>query len=158
MSVNWLRRVGDALRTDDQLERRAWIGGDGADRAPTPRANGGTDMQPTTIFITRYVDDHAAGIDFYRTLFGREPDAAPVPDCREWELQPGVLFQVIRADHPRGVSFAFGVDDLGAERDRLTDAGVAVGEPWPVGGFDGLCYAEVMDPEGGATGLLGSAE
>src|SRR5699024_4493081 len=70
-------------------------------------------MNIRTIFITRYVDDHDTAIDWYSQLFGRRPDDAPVPDCREWNLQTGVVFQVIRQPERAGEqSFAFGISDF----------------------------------------------
>ena len=114
-------------------------------------------MDTTTVFITRYVADHEAAIDYYASVFGREPDARPVPNCREWVLAPGVLFQVIADEHPVGVSYAFGVHDVEVEARRMTAAGVPVGEPWRVPGFDTLRYAELTDPEGVTLGILDGA-
>lgn len=112
-------------------------------------------MDINTIFITRYVADHAAAIDWYERLVGRPPDAVPVPSCREWQVAPGVLLQVIADDERAGgTTFAFSVDDLPAELARLHAAGLAVGGADQVGGFDGLEYAELTDPEGVGTGLL----
>lgn len=114
-------------------------------------------MHPDVIMLTRWVADHAAAIDWYATLFGRAPDRAPVLHCREWDLLPGVVFQVIeQSDKAGATSFALGVPDLAAQEERLASAGVDATEAFDVTPFDGLRYVEYADPEGVTTGLLNS--
>lgn len=112
-------------------------------------------MNIRTIFITRYVDDHDTAIDWYSQLFGRRPDEAPVPDCREWNLQTGVVFQVIRQPERAGEqSFAFGITDFQQTAGSLESAGLPSTDEWQVAGFDDLTFLELRDPEGVQTGLL----
>lgn len=112
-------------------------------------------MSITTTFITRYVRHHDSAVTWHERFFGREPDAAPMPSCREWHLPGGVIFQVIEDPSRDGTqSVAFAVEDLDAELQRLSAAGVEHGEVWDVEGIDGLRYAPVPDPAGGEIGLL----
>ncbi|MGD7788408.1 VOC family protein [Propionibacteriaceae bacterium Y1700] len=115
-------------------------------------------MSVDTIFITRTVADHEAAIEWYAQLFGRSYDHAPVPNCREWELKPGVIFQVINQPEKAGsTTFAFGVDDLEGERSRLAGLDFEEAQSFDVKGFDALTYVEYADPEGVTTGLLNAA-
>ena len=114
-------------------------------------------MHPDVIMLTRWVADHAPAIDWYTTLFGRAPDRAPVPNCREWDLLPGVVLQVIAQPERAGeTSLAFGVPGLPAQEERLAAAGVAATQAFDVNPFHGLRYVEYTDPEGVPTGLLNS--
>lgn len=115
-------------------------------------------MNITTTFITRYVADHSSAIAWYSSFFGREPDASPVPNCREWHQPGGVVFQVIHLPDKAGTqSFAFSVGDWEAEAERIRQAGFPAGETFAVPGFARLRYAPFSDPEGVATGLLNEA-
>lgn len=112
-------------------------------------------MFPETIFITRYVASHEASLPWYESVLGRPADDQPMPSCREWRLRDGVLFQLIEdADRAAETSIALGVADLGAEVPRLQEAGIVVGEPEAVGGFEALRFTEIRDPEGVVLGLL----
>lgn len=112
-------------------------------------------MDTTTIFITRYVEDHAAAERWYATLFGRPSDAQPVPSCREWHLRDQVFFQVIHDPGRAGTTtFAFGVQDLPAQARRLTEAGLGPADAVEIEGFDDLSWLALTDPEGVETGLL----
>lgn len=116
-------------------------------------------MTIETVLITRTVEDHAAAIAWYETLLGRPPTGAPVPNCREWELLPGVIFQVIEQPERRGeTTFAFGVSDLEAERARLAAGQVPESQSHEVKGFDGLRYVEYSDTENVRTGLLNASK
>lgn len=112
-------------------------------------------MKPETIFITRYVASHADTLAWYEAFFGRPADNSPVPNCREWELQPGIVFQVI--EHPQWhgrTQFAFRVDSLDDETTRLRSGGVDAADPFKVEGFETLRFAGLTDPEGVETGML----
>lgn len=112
-------------------------------------------MSIERVFLTRYVSDHQPARDWYATLFGREADRAPVENCREWVVAPGIIFQVIAQPERRGsVEFAFGVADLSAERSRLEESGLSEAEAFAVQPFDGLTFVGYDDPEGVRTGLL----
>ncbi|WP_018155939.1 VOC family protein [Demetria terragena] len=116
-------------------------------------------MNIHSTFITRYVAEHQPAVDWYAALFGREPDASPVPNCREWYQPGGVIFQVILDPARSGSqSFAFAVDSLDAEVRRVADAGLAPGSGWAVQGFENLHFVPFSDPEGVEVGLLNKAE
>lgn len=109
----------------------------------------------TTTFVTRYVRDHDAAVAWYTELFGRPADRSPLPNCREWDLGT-VAFQVI--DHPERAgeqSFAFVVDDLDGEVDRLAGIGLRASDAFDVNGLNGVRYREFTDPEQVRTGLVG---
>ncbi|OYN92602.1 VOC family protein [Parenemella sanctibonifatiensis] len=109
----------------------------------------------TTIFITRYVADHEAAIQWYTDFFGEAASGVPVPNCREWEPRPGVIFQVIeQPDQAGSTTFTFGVEDLAGVRTRLAETSLTEETSWQVKGFDALTYTEYADPEGVRTGLL----
>lgn len=112
-------------------------------------------MDTTTVFITRYVADHAEGERWYAELLGRPADHEPVPNCREWQLRSGVYLQVIHDPAQAGTTtFAFGVADLAGESRRLEAAGMTTAVTVEVDGFDDLQWLALTDPEGVETGLL----
>ena len=108
-----------------------------------------------TLFVTRTVDDFDPCIAWYTTFFGRDFDEAPLANCREWHVRPGVIFQVIHQPEKAGkTSFAFAAADLDRERTRLAAAQLPEAEAWQVTGFEDLTYVAYEDPEGVRTGLL----
>jgi hypothetical protein len=80
-------------------------------------------MHIAVILASLYVRDLAAAAAWYTTLFGRAPDAAPHPMCREWEVVPNARVQVLQAPDDRApASVAFVVADVGRERARILAA------------------------------------
>jgi len=82
----------------------------------------------------------------YANLFARGPDNRPMDTLVQWELfnQAGVG---ISRDHEiagRGAIFLI-VDDVAAERERLRNVGIILGEDIP-GDYSTL--AQVRDPDG----------
>ncbi|WP_336920886.1 VOC family protein [Aquipuribacter sp. SD81] len=81
------------------------------------------------------VSDLDAAETWYTTLFGRGPDARPMPGLLEWHLASGSGLQVWRDADRSGVSqLVLGSDDLDAEASRLREAGIALDGPEPGGG------------------------
>jgi catechol 2,3-dioxygenase-like lactoylglutathione lyase family enzyme len=100
-----------------------------------------------TIFST---GDLAAAERWYTKLLGRGPDYRPMPTYVQWDLfQHGGLAlstdTAVAGDTAgKGVAFMV-VADLPAERRRLTDAGIALGDDMK-GDYSTL--AQVRDPDG----------
>lgn len=45
-------------------------------------------MTVETVFITRFVADHAVAVKWYTTFFGCLHDHEPMGNCREWSYVP----------------------------------------------------------------------
>lgn len=90
--------------------------------------------------------DLAAGEGWYTRLLGRGPDHRPMDTLLHWELsdQGGLMLSSSEEIAGRGVIFLY-VADLAAERRRLSDLGITLGEDIP-GEFSTL--AQVRDPDG----------
>jgi predicted enzyme related to lactoylglutathione lyase len=73
--------------------------------------------------------DLAAAERWYTALFGRGPDYRPMPTLLHWELseQGGLMLSSSEEISSRGSLFLY-VADLAAERRRLEQAGIALGE------------------------------
>lgn len=83
-------------------------------------------MTITALLAQMTVSDLAAAERWYRRLFGTGPDARPMDGLLEWHLAPTFGVQVFaepdRAGHS---SMVLTVDDVTAESERLTAAGIA---------------------------------
>ena len=90
--------------------------------------------------------DLAAAEGWYTRLLGRGPDHRPMPTLLHWELfdEGGLMISSSEEIAAHGVAF-FYVPDLAAERRRLEDAGIALGDDIP-GDYSTL--AQVRDPDG----------
>lgn len=94
-------------------------------------------------FLTR---DLAAAEVWYTHFFGRRPDNRPMTSLVQWELLDGGSFALSTDDEIAGPGAMFLiVDDLEAERDRLQQAGIALGDD--IAG-DYSTLAQVKDPDG----------
>ena len=112
-------------------------------------------MQINTVFITVNVADHGHLIDWWSKAIGRSFDRKPVPSCREWQLLPGVLLQIIEAVRPNGpVEVAILVEDVETEIQRLNREGIRLSNPVDVPGFAALKWSKVADPEGNTLNVL----
>lgn len=97
------------------------------------------------LFAVSPVQDLAAALDWYATLFGRAADDRPIPDLAQWYLD-GFGFQVMREPKRAGNGMAtLVVTDIEAERERLAAVGIEF-EPTVRGPFGGI--AQLEDPEG----------
>lgn len=113
-------------------------------------------MDVANVFVSLGVKDHAAGCDWWSAVLGRRSDRRPMPSCCEWDLTDSVLFQVL--DNPiEGAvnTVSLRLDDLQSEIARLRMAGIAVGDPEPVPGFETLRISTLADPDGNTLNLLG---
>lgn len=99
------------------------------------------------------VADMEAARRFYDGLFGRAPDFVAAPDFQEYEVMPGVWFQITTLLQPgRMQRMRFGVADVAAGRRQLLDDGVRVGEVELLEGAAAWC--DFADPFGNPLGLF----
>lgn len=113
-------------------------------------------MAVAKVFVSIGVADHPSGCALWSTILGRGPDRRPMPGCCEWDLTDTVLFQVL--DNPsHGVidTVSLKLDDLEKEIARLRGAGLPIGDPEKVPGFNTLRIATLTDPDGNTLNLLG---
>ena len=111
-------------------------------------------MKVKDIFLSINARDFEPQISWWTTFNGRKPDRHPMPSCREWDLAPSVLFQVLDAQKDAPTAVSIRIDDLDAEIERLRNAGITVPDPVNVDGFDTLRWAAFTDPEGNKVSLL----
>ena len=90
--------------------------------------------------------DLAAAERWYTKLLGRAPDHRPMATLLHWDLfdHGGLALSTDEEIAGRGVMFLY-VDDVAAERRRLRDLGIAVGDD--IEG-DYSTRAQVRDPDG----------
>jgi predicted enzyme related to lactoylglutathione lyase len=99
------------------------------------------------------VPDMAEALDFYGRLFGRPPDFVLDEDFQEYEVIPGMWYQLTtRVAAGRSRRMRFGVADIAAERGALVDAGIDVSEISGVADVVGWC--QFSDPFGNPLGLF----
>lgn len=103
-------------------------------------------MNVQKIYPALFAADLAAAEDWYTRLLGRGPDHRPMDTLLHWELfdQSGLMLSSSDEISGTGVVF-FYVDDLVAERRRLQDVGIELGDD--IGG-DYSTLAQVRDPDG----------
>lgn len=96
-----------------------------------------------TAFLTA---DLAAAESWYTRLLGRGPDNRPMPSLVQWELfsGAGLALSTDKEIAGKGVAFLY-VDDVAAERRRLKELGIALGDDI-TGDYSTL--AQVSDPDG----------
>lgn len=115
-------------------------------------------MRVETVFVSIGAKDHRAQCAWWSALIGRKPERRPMPSCCEWDLAPGVLFQVL--DNPSGGAVdvvSLRIADLDAEIARLRGEGIEPPAPRKVEGFDALYWTRLRDPEGNEVNLLEGA-
>jgi predicted enzyme related to lactoylglutathione lyase len=99
------------------------------------------------------VPDMAEALRFYGRLFGRSPDFTLEEDFQEYEVIPGMWYQLTTRVAPgRSRRVRFGVTDITAERRQLLGDGVDVSEITGVAGVVGWC--QFSDPFGNPLGLF----
>ncbi len=114
-------------------------------------------MNVTDIFVSINARDFDAQTAWWTTLIGRDPDRKPMPSCREWDLAPAVLFQVLDSPDNGPTDVSLRIDNLAAEIARLRKANIDVPDPEKVEGFDTLRLSAFTDPEGNKVNLLEGA-
>jgi catechol 2,3-dioxygenase-like lactoylglutathione lyase family enzyme len=108
--------------------------------------SGGKQMDLQRIYTVLLTTDLAAAELWYTKLLGRGPDFRPMASMVQWELfdQGGVVLSTDSVIADRGVVFLV-VDDVAAERRRLNDLGIVLGDDIE-GDYSTL--AQVRDPDG----------
>jgi catechol 2,3-dioxygenase-like lactoylglutathione lyase family enzyme len=103
-------------------------------------------MKLDKIYPSLLAVDLAAAEDWYTRLLGRGPDHRPMATLLHWELSghAGLMLSSSEEIASRGAVFLY-VDDLPAERRRLQELGIALGED-NQGDYSTL--AQVRDPDG----------
>ncbi len=103
-------------------------------------------MNLQKIYTSLLTADLAAAEAWYTKLLGRRPDHRPMDSLVQWELfgQGGLMLSDSEEIAGEGVMFLY-VRDLAAERRRLRDLGITLGEDIP-GDYSTL--AQLRDPDG----------
>jgi catechol 2,3-dioxygenase-like lactoylglutathione lyase family enzyme len=103
-------------------------------------------MNLQKIYTALLTADLAAAESWYTKLLGRGPDSRPMDTMVQWELfgQGGIALSTETEIAGRGVVFLI-VDDVAAERRRLQDLGIVLGDDIE-GDYSTL--AQVRDPDG----------
>ena len=103
-------------------------------------------MNPQKIYTSLLTADLVAAENWYTKLLGRKPDHRPMDTLVQWELfdQGGLMVSTSDEIAGRGVMFLY-LDNLAAERRRLRDLGIALGDDIE-GDYSTL--AQVRDPDG----------
>jgi len=103
-------------------------------------------MHLQKIYPSLVVADLTAAEAWYTKLLGRGPDHRPMPTLLHWELfdQAGLMLSSSEEIAGRGSIFIY-VADLDAERRRLRDSGIVLGDD-NEGDYSTL--AQVHDPNG----------
>jgi predicted enzyme related to lactoylglutathione lyase len=97
------------------------------------------------------VTDLAKSIAWYEQLFTRTVDIDASPSVAEFDVA-GCWLQLYVGEVPAsGFVLRFGVDDVEAERTRLLDLGVEIGDVNRVEGLVAFC--EFSDPDGNRLSL-----
>lgn len=103
-------------------------------------------MNLQKIYTSLFTADLAAAEVWYTTLLGRKPDRRPMDTLVQWELfnRGGLMLSNSDEIAGKGVMFLY-VDDLAAERRRLQDLGIALGDDIQ---DDYSTLAQLRDPDG----------
>jgi catechol 2,3-dioxygenase-like lactoylglutathione lyase family enzyme len=101
-------------------------------------------MKLQTIYPSLLTADLPAAERWYTRLFGRGPDHRPMSTLVHWELfgDAGLMLSSSKEIAGKGSVFLY-VEDLAAERRRLQDAGIELGDD-DEGDYSTL--AQVRDP------------
>jgi catechol 2,3-dioxygenase-like lactoylglutathione lyase family enzyme len=103
-------------------------------------------MKLQKTYTSLFTAELAAAERWYTKLLGRGPDTRPMKTLVQWELSDRNGLSLSSDDEisGRGAMFLY-VDDVAAERRRLKDLGIDIGED-----IDGdySTLAQVRDPDG----------
>lgn len=92
-------------------------------------------MMFTGLMANISVSDEAGAVEWYATLFDREPDSSPMPGLSEWRFADEFGIQIWVEPDRAGRSTAVLVEsDLDSLAERLRASGVDHGGPQPGGG------------------------
>ena len=93
------------------------------------------------------VKDFEKAFEWYKNLFGRDPDVVPMEGIAEWQLVENAWIQVGTDPERAGTTtVVIGVNDLEAQCKNYSDANLSVGEIVEYPGI--IKMAEIIDPEG----------
>jgi predicted enzyme related to lactoylglutathione lyase len=103
-------------------------------------------MHVRKTYTALLTEDLAAAEGWYTRLLGRAPDWRPMDTLVQWEFSDngGLMLSSSAEIAGKGVMFLY-VDDLAAERRRLQDWGISLGDDIP-GDYSTL--AQLHDPDG----------
>jgi predicted enzyme related to lactoylglutathione lyase len=111
-------------------------------------------MALNSVLAQSTVSDLVAAEQWYTALWGRGPDARPMPGLLEWHVDSVAGLQVWSEPDRAGRStVVIGTDDLEDVATRLTAAGLGHGGPQPGGGRRIL---QLTDPDGNRVVVTGS--
>lgn len=97
------------------------------------------------LFANISCSDEAASVAWYGRLFGRGPDARPMPLLNEWHFGSGGLQLYKAPEHAGHGTLTVLVSDIRDERQRLSAAGLQPGEIQPA---DYTTIMQMRDPDG----------
>ena len=103
-------------------------------------------MRLVRIFAHLSCSKLEASEPWFESLFGRAPDARPMPGLSEWHQDESAGLQLFEnaVDAGRG-TLTLIVDDLRAEHERLTAAGLDPGDVEPA---TSTSLVQLRDPDG----------
>lgn len=93
------------------------------------------------------VKDFEKAFNWYKKLFGRDPDVVPMEGIAEWQLVENAWIQVaIDPERAGSTTVVLGVNDIEAQCKMCSEANVSVGEivEYP----EIIKMAEIIDPDG----------
>jgi len=110
----------------------------------------------TNVLAEVLVTDHAAAVQWYAKLFGRQPDRRPMDGLAEWQLNVAGGLQVFERAEGAGSSVAtLVVDTVAPVVDHLDGIGVETDVRTV---SSGSAVASVRDPDGNTLTFAGSRE
>jgi predicted enzyme related to lactoylglutathione lyase len=103
-------------------------------------------MQLASIYAQLNCSDLTASLDWYATLFERDPDAQPMPGLAEWHHGRQAGFQLYQDERNAGHgTLTLIVEKVREEHERLTRASLS---PGPVESADYTMIMQLKDPDG----------
>ncbi len=112
-------------------------------------------MKTTNPLTTLYVRDLERALPWYRSLFARAFDQAPMPGCREWTTNPGATVQVIANPERAGsCALALVIQHLEPTLAQLRAQHIEPESLKEIPGF--IRYALLRDPDGNEVTLVES--
>lgn len=103
-------------------------------------------MSLTAIYANLSCSSLAASTPWFETLFGRKPDATPMPGLAEWHEGETGGFQLYEnKDNAGNGTVTLIVDDVRGDSERLENSGLKIGEIEPA---DYTTIMRMKDPDG----------
>tara|TARA_B110000196_G_scaffold41316_1_gene31659 strand:+ start:86 stop:454 length:369 start_codon:yes stop_codon:yes gene_type:complete len=93
------------------------------------------------------VKNFEKALEWYKNLFGREPDIVPMEGIAEWQLIENAWIQVATdQEHAGRTTVVIGVNDVEAQCKAYSGVNFSIGEIVEYPGI--IKMAEITDPEG----------